>query len=494
MFASHESMHLLSLLLIVPILGILIISFLPSQAGKLARAIAILVSFSILVIAVSIYFWFDIEVAKIQLFETYTWNQRLGTSFTLGLDGFSYPMVVLASLLCFVAILASNTIKERNKAYYILMLLLEMAMLGVFMARDWALFYLFWELTLIPLFLLIDRWGGKNRQGASINFVLYTMGGSVFMLISILVLYDSLPDKSFSMATMIEGAKSIDSSKQLLIFLGLLIGFGVKMPIFPIHGWLPLAHVEAPSPVSILLSGILLKMGSYGIIRAAELLPKAIAQMQTVLMVLAFTSLIYGGLLAWRQTDLKRMIAYSSISHMGVVLLGIAAMNSAGLNGAIMQMVAHGLVAGLLFLLIGLLYERTHTRDVNDYSSLVRITPRFAFFTIFAFVASVGLPGTAGFIAELHTLVGGYERWGLLIILLAMGVLVSAAYAIRTVGRLFTGPVHENMKEISDLRPNEMIAAALLAICLLVIGLFPNLLLDITSTSVDKLSMTLSVK
>jgi NADH-quinone oxidoreductase subunit M len=368
------------------------------------------------------------------------------------------------------------------------MLVLEAAMLGVFTAQDWALFYVFWELTLIPLFFLIDRWGGKGRAAASLNFVLYTMGGSVFMLISLLLLFDAVPGHSFAMADMGRGAPALPEETQVLIFLGLLIGFGVKMPIFPIHGWLPLAHVEAPSPVSILLSGILLKMGSYGLLRAVVLLPSAAQALQGVLLGIALISLVYGGLLAWRQSDLKAMIAYSSVSHMGVVLVGIAALNVSGFAGAVMQMVAHGLVAGALFLLIGLLYERTHTRDIGHYSSLIRVTPRFAFFTILAFVAAVGLPGTAGFIAELHTLIGGFARWGWLMVLLSIGVLISAAYAIRTVGRLFTGPVRPQMRQIADLRGSEMVAASVLTAGTLLLGIFPAPALRLSEATLASVS------
>jgi NADH-quinone oxidoreductase subunit M len=346
----------------------------------------------------------------------------------------------------------------------------------------------FWELTLIPLFFLIDRWGGKHRHGAALNFVLYTMGGSVFMLIALLVLFDAASVHSFAMADLKREGAMLDEPLQILIFLGLLIGFGVKVPIFPIHGWLPLAHVEAPSPISILLSGILLKMGAYGLIRAAEMLPGAVIALQDLLVTLALISLLYGGLLAWRQTDLKAMVAYSSISHMGVALLGIATLNIAGITGAVLQMVAHGLVAGMLFLLIGLLYERTGTRDLNRYSSLVRTTPHFAFFTVLAFVAAVGLPGTAGFIAELHALIGGFQAWGWLALLLSVGVMVSAAYAIRAVGRLFTGPVRAEMHGLQDLRPPELLAAGVLSTGIVLLGVFPAPLLALLAAAVTRFS------
>lgn len=481
-------MYWLTLLLITPVAGAVLVAFIPGEHSQLIRRTAITAAAIALLFAGFLWRLFDPTSAAIQLSEFVVWNPRLGTAYALGIDGISYPMVLLATLLSLIAMLASSSIRERGKGYYMLVLILESAMLGVFMAQDWALFYVFWELTLIPLFFLIDRWGGKNRQGASLNFVLYTMGGSVFMLVSLLLLFDVTPNHSFAMSEISSAAKTLPEQTQMWIFLGLLIGFGVKMPIFPLHGWLPLAHVEAPSPISILLSGILLKMGSYGLIRAAEILPTAVMTLQPLLATLALVSLIYGGLLAWRQSDLKVMIAYSSVSHMGVVLVGIAALNIAGFTGALTQMVAHGLVAGITFLLIGLLYERTHTRDVNQYSSLVRTTPRFAFFTTLGFIAAVGLPGTAGFVAELYALIGGFERWGWWMIVLSLGVLISAAYAIRTVGRLFTGPVRENMKDVDDLRGSELVAAGVLASTIILLGIFPAPVLELMDSSVSHLS------
>jgi NADH-quinone oxidoreductase subunit M len=481
-------MHLLTQLLVLPLLGALFVAVLPGERKGAIRFIALLSGAATLAFAWSLIGPFDTTAAGLQFTEYVSWNPRLGTSYSLGIDGISFPMVLLATLLCFIALLASASIRERVKGYYFSVLVLEAAMLGVFMAQDWSLFYVFWELTLIPLFFLIDRWGGKNRHGAALNFVLYTMGGSVFMLIALLVLFDSVPGHSFAMASLMAGGPLLDEDTQILIFLGFLIGFGVKMPIFPIHGWLPLAHVEAPSPISILLSGILLKMGAYGLIRAAEMLPVAVMALQGLLLILALVSLIYGGLLAWRQTDLKAMVAYSSVSHMGVVLLGIATLNVVGLTGAVMQMTAHGFVAGALFLLIGLLYERTHTRDITHYSSLVRSTPRFAFFTVLAFVAAVGLPGTAGFIAELHALIGGFQAWGWVVVLLSLGVMISAAYAIRTVGRLFTGPVRPQMSEVQDLRPTELFAALVLSAGILLLGVFPAGALELMSASVIRVS------
>lgn len=481
-------MQLLTGLLITPLFGAILIAVLPAGRDRLYRNVALSTSLLAMVLSFYILSVFDTQVAGLQLIEHMKWNPRLGMAYDIGVDGISLPMIVLATVLSFIAVLASNNIKDKPKGYYLLLLLLETAMLGVFMAQDWVLFYVFWELTLIPLFFLIDRWGGKQRHGAALNFVLYTFGGSVFLLVAMLVLFDNLPAHSFSMRYMADAASSLSAQQQLLIFLGFLIGFGVKMPIFPIHGWLPMAHVEAPSPVSILLSGILLKMGAYGLLRATEMLPGAVVQMQSTLMILALVSLVYGGLLAWRQTDMKKMIAYSSVSHMGVVLLGIATLNVTGLTGAVLQMTAHGLVAGALFLLVGLLYERTQTRDIRDFSSLVRTTPRFAFFTILSFIAAIGLPGTAGFIAELHTLIGGFQQWGWLILTLTLGIMISAAYAIRTIGRLFTGPSRDDMRDVTDLHRSEMLAAGLLTTGTIVLGVFPILLLRYITPSVTSLS------
>lgn len=476
---------MLSTLLLLPLIGALLMIPLPRHSA-LVRGLAMLTATVTLVWAGLLGRHFDSGQGQIQLFETHVWHERFGSAFALGIDGIAYLMVLLAALLAWIAVLASLN-AGRSKGYYLLLLLLESAMLGVFTARDWSLFYVFWELTLIPLFFLIDRWGGENRARAAINFVLYTMGGSVFMLIALLVLFDHNPAHNFDMTAIAEAARSLPQGVQTILFLALLIGFGVKMPVFPLHGWLPLAHVEAPSPVSILLSGILLKMGAYGLLRTVEMLPGAALALQPLLAGLALWSLFYGGILAWKQRDLKAMIAYSSISHMGVVLLGIATLNGHGLTGAALQMLAHGLVAGSLFLLIGLLYERTHTRDIADYSSLVKVMPRFALFTVLAFIGAVGMPGSASFVAELHALVGGLQRFGFWVVIISLGVVISAAYAMRTVGRLFTGPVRPAMQQIPDLSRGELFAALVLTIGSFGLGIRPDWVTPAITSSLTRL-------
>lgn len=477
-------MDALTLLLLLPVIGAAGLSLLPSARPQWIRYAALGVATLTLGFALHLAWRFADNAVGMQWLVQYAWNAELGTSFTLGVDGISFPLVVLTTLLVWVALLASRSVTHHVKGYYLLVLLLEAATLGVFMAQDWSLFYVFWELVLIPLFFLIDRWGGKNRQTAALNFVLYTMGGSVFMLLALLVLFDATAGHDFSFAAMAYGGKDLPLGEQTLIFLGLLIGFGVKMPLFPLHGWLPLAHVEAPSPVSILLSGILLKMGSYGLIRAVDALPAAAHALQMLLFALGLIGVLYGGLLAWRQSDLKKMIAYSSVSHMGVVVIGIATLHAWGMIGAVYQMVAHGLVAGATFMLIGLLYERTHTRDINDYGSLIKVTPRFAVLIILAFMGGVGLPSTAGFVAELHVLLAGFVRWQWWIVLLSLGVLITATYSIRTIKHLYTGQSHPRMQQVQDLGWVEMCAAGCLIAATLWLGLQPNVLLEKMDVSI----------
>jgi len=482
---------MLSALLLLPLIGAAFVALLPGRNADLIRRAALAASGVVLVFAWSLLTGFDPAGGGIQYYETSAWHARMGASFSLGVDGFSLPLVLLATLLMPVAVVASSGVKSGAKLYFSLLLLLETAMLGVFVARDWSLFYVFWELTLIPLFFLIDRLGGQNRarrQKAALNFVLYTMGGSVFMLIALLLLYDAVPTHSFAMGDMAAAARGLPLAQQVWIFGGLFIGFGVKMAIFPMHGWAPLVYAEAPSAVPLIFSGILLKMGGYGLLRAIETLPGAAWALHGWMAVLACITLIYGGVLAWRSRDLILMLAYASISHMGVVLLGLAALNVEGLTGAVMQMVAHGFVAAALFLLVGLLYQRTQTRDIGDYASLARTMPRFAFFTVLALTAAIGLPGTAGFVAELHVLVGGFARWGGAMVLLSLSLLITAAYALRTVGRLFTGPVGASMHAIADLTRAEMAAASLLSVGILAIGVYPAPALALIGGSVARLS------
>ena len=478
-------MHILSLILWVPFFGALLIALLPATQPRLLRGLALFHAGLTLALAWSLLMPFDRASGAIQFTEQVVWSSTIGVSYALGVDGLSLPMVLLATLLSAVALLASERVTTGVKGYHVWLLILEFAMLGVFMARDWSLFFMFWELTLIPLFFLIDLWGGEKRHAASLNFVLYTMGGSILILMGLIVVYRLTPTQSFAMAAMAEAAANLPRQEQIWLLLAFLIGFGVKIPIFPLHGWLPLAHVEAPSPVSILLSGVLLKMGAFGLLRVGGMLPEGLLALQPLLVGIGLISLVYGGLLAWRQTDLKAMIAYSSVSHMGFVVLGISALNEIGVLGAVLQMTAHGLVAGALFLLIGLLYERMHSREITDYGALIRVTPRFAGLMTVALLAGMGMPGLAGFVAELHVLIGGFQHWGWLIVLASVGVLISAAYTVRTLGGLFAGPPRPELAGLTDLQPRELLAALPLIAGLLILGLMPAPLMALLQATVE---------
>jgi NADH-quinone oxidoreductase subunit M len=492
-------MGILSILLWTPAAGAFMLALTPSRNIQLIRYIANLFAAIALLLVCWLLSVYNADIAELQFNEYFPLNPKLGSAYALGVDGLSMPMLVLSTLLTSIALLASFTVSNSVKGYHICLLLLEFGMLGVFLAQDWALFYIFWEVTLIPLFFLIGRWGGSRRHAASLNFVLYTMGGSIFMLVSLLAVsqYD-LEHGGSLMTSMHQAAQDMPRIEQVLVLLGFVIGFGVKMPIFPLHGWLPLAHVEAPSPVSILLSGILLKMGAYGLIRAVVMLPEAAELLQPLLIFLGLFGMFYGGLLAWRQNDLKAMVAYSSISHMGIVLLGIATLNQVGITGAVLQMSAHGLIAGALFLLVGLLYERTHTRNIQDYSSLIQVMPRFTLFLTLTLLAAMGLPGSVGFVAELHTLIGGFSSLssvGLsmgLMIFFSMSILIGAAYAMRTINLLFTGPSKPQMQQLEDLRAPELLAAGILVTGIILFGLSPGPLLDLSAATISQMNGVIS--
>ncbi|MBN9123813.1 MAG: oxidoreductase [Nitrosospira sp. 56-18] len=487
-------MGILSAILWTPAIGALLMALIAGRDADVARNIGNLFASIAFLLSCYLLASFDPHNAGLQFGEYFSINPKVGSAYALGVDGLSLPMVALATLLTSIALLVSSSITSSVKGYHISILLTEFGMLGVFLSQDWSLFYIFWEITLIPMFFLIDRWGGKRRQTASLNFVLYTMGGSIFMLVSLIAVYQYVPEHVSLMSAMSHVSENMPKDQQIWAFLGFLIGFGVKMPIFPLHGWLPLAHVEAPSPVSILLSGILLKMGAYGLIRVVTILPEAAQTLQSMLVFLALFGMIYGGLLAWRQSDLKAMVAYSSISHMGIVLLGISTLNETGFIGAVLQMSAHGLIAGALFLVVGLLYDRTHTRNIQDYSSLVQVMPRFAFFTTITLLAAMGMPGTVGAVAELHAMVGGFQQWGGLMVFFSLAILISTAYAIRTIGLLFTGPVKPQMKQIEDLRPQESLALGILVSGIVLFGLLPASLIDLSTATLAEMNNLVRVR
>ncbi|MEQ1636168.1 MAG: NADH-quinone oxidoreductase subunit M [Methylococcales bacterium] len=482
-------MGILSLLLWTPAFGVLLLALTPAHYVPILRVISGGTAALTLLLAICVMVRYDAFNSALQFSELFILNSDLGNTYALGVDGLSLPMVLLTGLLTGTALLLSTGITEHIKTYHICILLLEFGLLGVFLAQDWVLFYFFWEATLIPLFFLIDRWGSKRRHGASLNFLLYNLGGSIFILVSLFALGEYMPEQGGSlMGALGEAAQTMPENEQVLVLIGFLIGFGVKMALFPLHGWLPLVHVAAPMPVDIVLSGILLKMGAYGLLRAVVMLPVAVEALQSILVFLALFTMLYGGLLAWRQSDLKAMLAYASISHMGVILLGMVTLNLTGLTGAVLQMTAHGLIFGALFLFVGLLAERTGTSNIQDYSSLSLVMPRFAILTTLTLLAAMGLPGSVGFIAELHTLIGGFERWGGWMVFFSLSILVGAVYTIRTIGALFMGPTKPNMLALVDIQNHELVIASALVSIIMLLGFFPTVLIDLSVATLAQIN------
>ena len=480
-------MRILTAITWLPIVGVAVIMLLPRGQARLAKAVALAAAGGSLVLSWGLLISFDRSSSEPQFTERTTWIPELGMTYSLGVDGLSFPMILLTTLLSVVALIASLKVDRNIKAYFAWMLLLEFAILGVFVARDWFLFYVFWEIALVPMFFLIGMWGGPKKERATLTFFLYTLGGSIFMLLGIIAVYLNADPHTFDMRALAERGRDWTVAFQIGPFLAFFLGFAVKIPVFPLHGWLPLAHVEAPTPVSIVLSGVLLKMGGYGLLRVAGLLPGALEWFAPLLLALGLVNILYGALLAWRQTDLKAMVAFSSIDHMGFVLVGIAALNVVGFTGALLMMVTHGVITGALFLLVGALYERTHTRELGEYGGLISRMPAFSILLTLALLASMGLPGLAQFVSEFHVLVGGFQRWGIYVVIALIGILVTAAYSLRTVGQALMGPLDPRWAGLSDLRGRELVAVAPLLVVTVGIGLFPSAALSLMGPTLESL-------
>ena len=472
-------MGILSAILWLPAAAALLILLIPKEQIKAIQGVALIGAGISLLLSWSLLGSFDASSAALQFSERLNWVPELGMTYSLGVDGLSLPIVLLTTLITMACLIASLGMTERMKAYFAWFMLLEFAVLGVFMAQDWFLFYMFWEITLVPMFFLIGVWGGERRGPASLSFFLYTLGGSVFMLLGIIAAYVNSPGHTFDFAALTAASSSWSTEFQILVFGGFLLGVAVKIPAFPLHGWLPLAHVEAPVPVSMFLSAVLLKMGAYGLMRAGVLLPAGIEWFAPILFVIGMINITYGSLMSWRQTDLKAMVAFSSVSHMGFVLLGVAALTVTGFTGAVMQMVTHGVITAGLFMFVGVIYERAHTRDVTEFGGLSRNMPMYSVFMSLALLASMGLPGLAGFISEFHALVGAFERFGIWVAVAGVGVLVTAAYSLRTIGRMFTGTFNPKWEHLTDMNTRELVPAVVLAVLTVGIGIFPGPLLNL---------------
>ncbi len=480
-------MPILSLIIWLPFLGALAILFVPKENIKFIQTIALACSFASFLLACYVLYNFDMTSGGLQFAENLQWVPEMGMTYSLAVDGLSLPMILLTTLITPACLLASLSLTDRANAYFAWFMLLESAVLGVFAAQDWFLFYMFWEITLVPMFFLIGIWGGERRGPASLSFFLYTLGGSIFMLLGIIAVYVNSPFDSFNMSLLTQSNGSWGAELQALIFFGFFLGMAVKIPAFPLHGWLPLAHVEAPVPVSMFLSAILLKMGAYGLFRAGILLPLGLDWFLPVLFTLGLVNIVYGALMAWRQNDLKAMVAYSSISHMGFVLLGVAALTVTGFTGAIIQMMTHGIITAALFFLIGVLYDQAKTRDISEFGGLSRQVPVYGAMMSIALLASMGLPGLAGFIGEFHAILGAFERWGLYVIIASIGILITAAYSLRTIGYMFTGALDPRWNNLKDMSGTQMLAAVPLIFLIIAIGVFPSPALNIVNSTVTQM-------
>ena len=439
----------LTLLTFFPLVGVALILLLKPfnrESDDLIKKISIGTSIITFLLSLGVLFQYDASIPGLQLVERAVWIDSLNIQYYMGVDGLSILMVLLTTFVSMLAIAGSwSGITHQVKAYYIFMLLLEAGMLGVFLAQDLFLFYIFWEFTLVPMYFLIGIWGGSRRVYASIKFFLYTMAGSLFMLLAIL--YMGLTNGTFAVPELIEGRAAF-AAVQNWLFLGFALAFAIKVPLFPFHSWLPDAHTEAPTAGSIILAGILLKMGTYGFMRFnLPLFPEASVTFAPTIAVLAIIGIIYGAIVSFAQTDFKRLVAYSSVSHLGFVMLGIFSLNEAGLQGAILQGVNHGLSTGALFYLVGILYEKRHTREMAEFGGIWRAMPIYSALTLIVTLSSMGLPGLNGFVGEFTILLGsmGAESLGpnpwIYTAFATTGVILAAVYLLWMYQRVYMGPL-----------------------------------------------------
>jgi NADH-quinone oxidoreductase subunit M len=478
---------LLNLVIWLPALGAILIALV--GRGATARWIGLAFSGVVFVLSLALFWDYNIRASGVQFQTRLPFIATLNSWYSVGLDGISLPLVVLNGLLTFLAVVASWSISLRPRLYFAMLLTLETAVMGVFSSLDFLLFFLFWELELAPMYLLIGIWGGPRREYAAMKFIIYTIAGSAFMLVGILGLYFLTDASSFEMAVIAQRAPELTRlygpAAQVILFLLLFIGFAVKLPVVPLHTWLPDAHVEAPTPVSVLLAGILLKMGGYGMLRVCfGMLPEAASQLAWLMALLGVINVLYGAAVAMVQSDLKKMIANASISHMGYVLLGLAALNQIGLQGALLQMVTHGTITGLLFMMVGVVYDRTHTREIDEMRGLASRMPIAATIFVMAGLASLGLPLMSGFVAEFLVFIGAYPVWPLFTILGAAGIVITAGYLLWMLQRVFFGPLLERWASLGDSSPRETFATGTLMFFILLIGMFPNIVVDVISVGV----------
>jgi NADH-quinone oxidoreductase subunit M len=483
---------LLSLLIVIPVLGSFLMLFM--RNASLVRWTALVFSLVELALCLPLLLNFDTATANMQFGESLSWIAAWNINYRVGVDGISVLFVALAALLTVISIMVSWTaIQDRVREFMIAMLFLEAAMIGVFISLDLFLFYIFWEAMLIPMYLLIGIWGGPNRLYAAIKFFLYTLVGSVLMLIAIIAVYFAAGNTFDVLAIM---DHTFSRTFQLWAFAAFFVAFAVKVPMFPVHTWLPDAHVEAPTAGSIILAGILIKMGAYGFLRfSLPFFPDATLAWTPWIMGLSVIAIIYGAYMAFAQTDFKKLIAYSSVSHMGFVTLGIFALNLQGMEGGILQMLNHGVSTGALFLAVGVIYERTHTRLIADYGGIAAKVPVYATFLLIITLSSIGLPGTNGFIGEFTILLGAFLHYKPAAVLASLGIILGAGYMLWLYQRIALGKITKPHNEnLLDMNRREVAAALPLVALVFLIGLYPNAAFGVMHVSVANLLQHVTAK
>ena len=484
---------MLSVFLLLPAVGALIIATLPRERAGDARWVALFFTAITFVLGIAIFIALDPDAEGFQLIDRFEWigagDAGFSVHYFLGVDGLSAPMVLLTGLLSLAAVLVSWRIDVRQKEYFIWLLILETAVAGVFLSLDLIQFFFFWELELLPMYMLISIWGSGRARYSAMKFVLFTMAGSALMLAGFLVL--GLEAGTFDIAVLTAEAPSDALIPLGVVFWLIMAAFLVKLPVFPLHTWLPDAHTDAPTAVSVMLAGVLLKMGGYGILRIAlPIMPKEAQDFRVILAVIAVVTVIYGAVLTLQQRDLKRLVAYSSVSHMGFVLLGVSAMGAVGLSGAALQMFTHGVITGLLFIVVGLMYDRTHTRQISDLGGLLHQMPVLGLVAIIAGFASLGLPALSGFVAEFAVFVGTLQEHPAATIISVFGVVLAAGYILWAVQRVFTGPVNERWSGLSDATEWwELTAMAGMLVFVIGVGVFPRLLTDVVESGIAQIPL-----
>jgi NADH-quinone oxidoreductase subunit M len=501
----NSDFPILSLITYVPLAGAIILMFFfgkdnPGAVKRFALGIAI-VDF---ILSVPLWFYFDSNGTGNRLFqfrEQIEWIPSLGVNYSFGIDGIALLLILLTTLTGVIAIYSSfSAIDFRQKEYYVLLLMLQTGMIGTFCALDFFLFYVFWEIMLVPMYFIIGIWGGARRLYAAIKFFLYTLAGSVLMLLSILALYffndGGIPflniaglnnPPSFDVLKFHEVGHLIPPTLQFWIFIGFFFGFAIKVPMFPFHTWLPDAHVEAPTAGSVILAAVLLKMGTYGFVRfALPILPDGTRQMVIPIVVLSIIGIIYGALVSLVQKDMKKLVAYSSVSHLGFVMLGMFALNPMGLRGSVLQMINHGISTGALFLLVGIVYERRHTRLISEYGGLAKQMPMYATIFLIAALSSMGLPALNGFIGEFTILLGAANRSIVWAVFAAVGIVLGAAYLLWLYQRVFWGPLDNPANQtLPDVNRRELLTLLPLVVLMFWIGIFPSTFFEKIEKPVD---------